>query len=345
MTSHGFLLGKFMPPHAGHVALCRTAARLVDRLTIMVCTRDSEPIPGALRAGWMRELLPQARVLHYAEDIPQEPSQHPHFWDIWRDAIRSIHPEPIDRVFGSEPYVIELGRTLGAEAVVVDPARRAFPVSGAAVRRDPVAHWRFIPGPVRPWYQKRIVLMGPESVGKSTLAARLAARFGSPFAPEFGRVHDAFRDPGRGWHEDDFLAICARHEAHRAAIAVEVGPLLVEDTDPLQTAVWAQMLLGHRLSALEERRQADLYLVLDPQIDFVQDGTRYFGAPTERARFYDLCHETLERAGAPYETISGDWAAREAAVLAAAERLRAEPFPGRWAMPARFHPVFEGLEM
>ena len=51
VTTRGFLLGNFMPPHAGHVALCRMAAALVDQLTVMVCTLDSEPMPAGLRAA------------------------------------------------------------------------------------------------------------------------------------------------------------------------------------------------------------------------------------------------------------------------------------------------------
>ena len=45
---HGFVLGKFMPPHLGHVHLCETARQLVDRLTILVCWLPDDPIPGPL---------------------------------------------------------------------------------------------------------------------------------------------------------------------------------------------------------------------------------------------------------------------------------------------------------
>ena len=33
---NGIILGRFMPPHEGHVALVRTATYLVDRLTIVL---------------------------------------------------------------------------------------------------------------------------------------------------------------------------------------------------------------------------------------------------------------------------------------------------------------------
>lgn len=58
MTSRGFLLGKFMPPHAGHMLLCEGARALVDELTVLVCSLPGDPIESELRLAWMRELLP-----------------------------------------------------------------------------------------------------------------------------------------------------------------------------------------------------------------------------------------------------------------------------------------------
>ena len=49
----GFVLGKFMPPHQGHVLLCDFARAYCETLTILVCSLESEPIPGRLRHAWM----------------------------------------------------------------------------------------------------------------------------------------------------------------------------------------------------------------------------------------------------------------------------------------------------
>ena len=54
----GFLLGKFMPPHAGHMALIRAARALVDELTVLVCWLPDDPIAGEVRLAWMEDLLP-----------------------------------------------------------------------------------------------------------------------------------------------------------------------------------------------------------------------------------------------------------------------------------------------
>jgi HTH-type transcriptional regulator, transcriptional repressor of NAD biosynthesis genes len=69
--STGFLLGKFLPPHRGHMHLIEVAQRQVDHLTVLVCSRPQESIPGGLRFQWVRDLFPTVNVQHFAEDIPQ----------------------------------------------------------------------------------------------------------------------------------------------------------------------------------------------------------------------------------------------------------------------------------
>jgi NadR type nicotinamide-nucleotide adenylyltransferase len=190
---------------------------------------------------------------------------------------------------------------------------------------------------VRPWYQKRVVTFGAESTGKSMLAERLASWLGGPLVPEYGRTYEAVRSGP--WSAAELIELARRHEAHRAAIAPWAGPVLIEDTDPLLTAVWAEMLLDHRAPELEARPRADLYLLLDAAVPFVQDGVRYFGGDDGRGRFQALCESALERAGARVERISGDWDTREEQARTAVERLRAEPFPGRWELPSELWPV------
>jgi NadR type nicotinamide-nucleotide adenylyltransferase len=150
----GFLLGKFLPLHRGHMYLIETARGRVDYLTVLVCTLPHEPIPGDLRYLWVRELYPDVNVQHFAEDIPQHPHEHPDFWNIWRSVIRRFVPTGPDFVFTSETYGDQLAEILGAHHICVDLKRETFPVSGTAVRADPLKHWGFLPRPVRAYYEQ-----------------------------------------------------------------------------------------------------------------------------------------------------------------------------------------------
>jgi NadR type nicotinamide-nucleotide adenylyltransferase len=170
----GFLLGKFLPPHRGHQYLIEFARNYVDRLTVLVCTIQQEPIPGPLRYQWMCEAFPGVDLVHHTDELPQAPEEHPQFWDIWRASIRRHVPGRIDYVFASEDYGERLAAELDARFVPVDRERRNVPVSGRAIRQDPMAHWDELLPPVRPYYVKRVCV---RDFGRSGLAARLAARF------------------------------------------------------------------------------------------------------------------------------------------------------------------------
>ena len=305
----GFVLGKFMPPHRGHQYLCDMAAGLCDELTILVCSLEREPIPGALRHGWMSALYPHARVLHCDRDLPQEPGDDPHFWDIWRDLIASIHPEPIDRVFASEAYGQRLAAELGARFWPADPDRICAPVSGTAIRRSPWRFWEMIAAPARPWFTRTVVLHGPESTGKSTLAAKLAARLGGACVPEFGRAWCELY--GVDCSAQDLIDIAAGQTAAIAAARNTARGLVFSDTDAVLTEVWSQMMLGRSVLDPAPALQGDLYLLTDIDQPWVDDGTRVYGDPVDRARFMALSIEALERRGADYVRLSGDWTERE----------------------------------
>ena len=145
----GFLLGKFLPLHAGHQLLIETACAMVDRLTILVCWLPDDPIPGKLRLQWVRDLYPDCNVIGHGAVVPQEPADDPDFWGIWTDIVRTAHPSPIDMVFASETYGEELAARVGARFVPVDIDRTALPVSGSAVRAHPGAQWSWLAEPVR----------------------------------------------------------------------------------------------------------------------------------------------------------------------------------------------------
>jgi len=304
----------------GHLFVCQTAAAMVDELTVLVCSTDAEPIPGQHRHAWMRELLPMQRIRHMHRNIPQQPADHPDFWTIWQKAAKEFHPEPIDRVFGSEPYILRLADVLQAEPVIIDPEREVFPVSGTAIRNNPALNWAHIPPAVRPYYQKRVCLLGPESVGKSTLAKSLSARFGTPYVPEYGRIYDAVYRQGENWQAADLVALAETHLALRQTLSRHGGPVLIEDTDAIQTAIWAEYLLGSIPPGLErliaESDPAGLYLLLSPDVAWIDDGTRYSGAVDTREWFFDRCLSYLRGHGHRYVEISGDdWHGRSAAAV------------------------------
>ena len=94
--------------------------------------------------------------------------------------------------------------------------------------------------------------------------------------------------------------------------------LLILDTDPVLTAVWADMLLGHRPSDLDAVPDpADLYLLTDVDAPWVDDGTRYFPDRAKREAFFARCRAELVRRRLPFVTLSGSWDRRLTGAFAA----------------------------
>ena len=149
-----------------------------------------------------------------------------------------------------------------------------------------------------------ICLHGPESTGKSTVAPRLAQHFRSVCIAEFGRTYcEAF---GTDLTMSDLVIIATAHDAKtRAAVTAGHRPVIL-DTDPLMSAVWADMMFRRRDPWFDAwQGTADLYLLFDIDLPWQADGTRMFGSPAERQRFFDLSRRELERRGVRWALISG----------------------------------------
>lgn len=321
MTTTGVILGKFMPPHEGHVALVRTASYLVDRLTIILSASNSDPISPLIRKSWMENLFPKAVVIVVNNGDQPLASDSPK----WAPIIRGFHPESIDRVIGSEEYIVELAGALNAQHFILDPMWMAYPANSVEVREDPFSHWESIPGYVRPYFQKRLTMVGPESTGKSYMADLLAQKFGGPYVPEYGRPYEKFRAPG-DYRAEELHFIVDGHVAHRRTLSMKAGPILFEDTDPLLTAVWAEMLLGHSLPDLEARIELpDHYLLLDANAPWEEDPLRYYGKQDQRQKFFTKIKTKLDAFNASYTLITGDWAEREAQAIAVVEEMLKTP--------------------
>jgi NadR type nicotinamide-nucleotide adenylyltransferase len=316
----GLVLGKFLPYHAGHAHLIRSARARVDELTVLVCSLAREPIDGALRHAWVAESHPDCRVVHVQDDVPQHPHEHPAFWEIWT-ALVARYAGRVDVVFTSESYGDELAACLGARHVCVDPTRATFPVSGTAVRHDPLANWRFLPPPVRAHFALRVAIVGAESTGKTTLAGELARRFETTWVPEFGRDYCEGRDV-LALTLDDFDRIGRGQLAAEDAAARVANRLLICDTELLTTCTWSDMIAGARPEWLAEHAPRQRYahvLLLSDDVPWIDDGTRVLAG--RRREHTERLRRELTAAGLSFDELRGSYDERIAQADAIVSRL------------------------
>ncbi|MFZ2529200.1 MAG: AAA family ATPase [Rhodococcus sp. (in: high G+C Gram-positive bacteria)] len=303
MYRHALVIGKFYPPHAGHHHLVRRAAAVAERVTVVVMASAAETIPLPDRVAWMRESHAgdsMVTVTGIACDAPMDLESEP----VWaaqvacmRAAVRTVTDLPVDVVVSSEKYGDELAQRFSATHVCVDPERVAHPVSGTACRDDPAGRWHDLDAPARAGLTTRIVVVGAESTGTTTvsraLARRARARGGvwahTRWVPEYGRIvtcekfeHVQSLDPTATMHDldwtgDDFAHIAAEQSRLEDGAARNGSPLLVCDTDAFATTVWERRYLGEGSDRAWEgvRDRRALYLLTDHVgVPFVQDGIR-----------------------------------------------------------------------
>lgn len=292
---HALVLGKFYPPHNGHHHLIETAAARSERTTVTVLAASAEAIPLEHRVSWLTETHtdPGIRIVGDLDDHPMD-FESDAIWNLHVELTRAVlarraiadgKPEqaPVDVVFSSEKYGEELARRLGAQHVLVDLDRVTHPVSGTAVRADPVANWHHLAPATQRGLGLRVVVVGAESTGTTTLSKQLAAHFGAPWIPEYGREHTEHKlrsarafDPaatvdGLVWTLGDFEDV-AREQERR--IRTETAPLVVADNDAFAATVWGERYLGFRPRIYSGTRP-HLYLLTDHVgVPFEQDGWR-----------------------------------------------------------------------
>lgn len=282
----GVVIGKFLPPHRGHSLLIDAALAGCDHVVVIVCARDTDPVPAPVRADMLREIHPAASVLVTPDDIEDhQPDRRAA--DISRAWARrtgelclATFGRGPDAVFTSEEYGPRYAGFLRARHVSVDPGRVRVPISGTAVRADPWATREYLHPCVRAWYTTRVCVLGAESTGTTTLARDLADHYGCDWVPEYGRAFCEERLAEHGtidWRTEDFVHIARRQQVEEDAAARSGGRLLICDTDALATSIWHERYLGTRsarVAAIAAGRSYDLYLLTGDEIPFVQDGTR-----------------------------------------------------------------------
>lgn len=309
----GLVLGKFMPLHTGHLALIDFGLKYCDRLIVLVCSSDKEVIAGEVRVSWLKQIASdnsrlQVEHLHYNEDLlPNTSVSSREVSELWAVKIGQLFPH-LDILFSSEPYGDYMAEFLEIEHKCFDIDRAQVQISASSILKDPFGKWDFIAEPAKPYFVKKIVLLGSESTGKSTLAERLAKEFKTVHVPEMAR--DIIEKTTEVVY-DDLIKIATLHAKTILEYTKKANKLLFCDTDVNITSSYSQYLFNQNLvvpSWIAEANKADLYILLETDCPFVQDGTRL--SEEERNDLSKHHKEHLTNAGLKYHVITGNWDAR-----------------------------------
>jgi NadR type nicotinamide-nucleotide adenylyltransferase len=165
---------------------------------------------------------------------------------------------------------------------------------------------------------KKIVIIGPESTGKSTLSKALAEQLNTVWVPEYARTY--LEQHGQTYHYEDLTAIAKGQLASEDEWAQQANKYLICDTDLYVLKVWSE----HKYSQVDTpileaiaQRHYDAYILCDIDMPWSADPLREHPDPEMRQYFYNIYKDIVLHSGKPFSIVSGHEEERLAQALAA----------------------------
>ena len=195
---------------------------------------------------------------------------------------------------------------------------------------------------------KKIVIIGPESTGKSTLSEQLAQHYNTLWCPEYAREY--LLKHGTDYRFDDLLTVAkgqvaleekfveqvAKTESQNIRTSESSGNkrqvplggnssgLLFIDTDMYVMKVWCEFVFEncHRfiLDQIVER-EYDLYLLCNVDLPWVKDELREYPDLENRLKLYYIYKDIMVNQSVPWVDISGDYEERLQKAISAVDGL------------------------
>jgi NadR type nicotinamide-nucleotide adenylyltransferase len=174
---------------------------------------------------------------------------------------------------------------------------------------------------------RRIVVIGPESTGKSTLSVALAAQYRTLWVPEYAR---AFLEEQDGaYTEADLLTIAQGQVQAEDEAAAHANGVLIADTDLYVLKVWSE----HRYGRCDRwildqiaRRKYDLYLLTYIDIPWQDDPLREHPEPEMRHYFYEVYKDIVQNSGVRWAEVRGTLDERMLTATSAIDRMLYQNF-------------------
>jgi len=282
-----FILMAAIPPTLGHVDLINFAKNLTGDAHVILVTRGSEPFQKERFDALTKHYCHEPKVKIQEFHVPGLDAEGNAFWG---DVLRDLGFRKGDYLVASESWGSEIAEMLDGEFYPYDLDREIRYTKATAIREDIDANWDWIIPEFQRKLQKRIVLFGAESTGKSTLTKRLREEFPhSVSAFEYARP---LLELNPELTVDSMTGIWRGQKALQETIAdmTPVPRVVFLDTDLFSTlGYWEFWEPGTVPAALRTdaiAMKADFYIQTNSDIPFEADPIRYGGNKREQTDAY-----------------------------------------------------------
>jgi len=290
-----FVFGKFLPFHKGHEAMINFALSKCNFLTVLVCCSDKEGIPAELRRAWIEKAFKkqkniEIRTFNYLEsELPNTSETSKDVSEIWAEIFKKQLPD-YSLLITSEEYGNFVAAFMNIQHIAFDIPKKLFPISATAVRNDIFTNWKYLPDSVKPDLSVKVVILGTECTGKTTLTEKLAKHFNCSFVLEAGR--DVIANSNSFTFYDLYL-VAKEHAKRIDKTILADNPLVIIDTNIHTTKSYSRFTFEKELEIsanIYNSNKANLYLYLNNDVEYLQDGTRLSEADRN---LLDLSHRQV----------------------------------------------------
>lgn len=335
----GMFGGSFDPLHVGHIHDIIRAACMCEELYVMISWCEGrESTSKELRYRWILNStrhLPNVKIILIEDKaVSKEEYNTDYYWEKGAQDIKAAIGKPIDAVFcGSDYLGTNRFESLYTESVVIYFDRKEVPISSTDIKTWAYKNWDYIPDVCKDYYCAKVLIVGGESTGKSTLVHNLALAYNTNFVEEVGRETCDYAGGEEYMIVDDLVENLIRQKNEVRKAAKCANRILFCDTDALTTGFYGDLLLnpittdnihfGLLAKSINYFNNWDLVLFLEPDgTEFIQDGTRNEDIKAEREKYSNLLKQFFDKNNVQYITIFGSYLNR----FDTAKRLIEEKF-------------------
>ena len=329
--SVGLYGGSFNPLHMGHVDCIIQAANMCEKLFLVLSIGlERKEIDSRVRYRWLYQLtkhIGNVKILMLEDTAATKADYTRAYWMADADRVKHQIGEKIDVVFcGSDYEEDSFWNICYPESELHIFARNE--ISSSKIREDIYAHWEWLPNIVKPYYTKKVLLIGGESTGKSTLTINLANRFNTNYIDEAGRELSEKSGTDLMMLSEDFTEILLRHKLNEIQAMEHSNKVLFIDTDALVTQFYMHFLEDPDIArnkalsdAIDTLNTYALILFLEPDVAFVQDGDRSTVIAADREKYSRQIKTLLKEHGRNFICINGDYQQRYEKAVELVEKL------------------------
>lgn len=312
--------GYFNPLHLGHLECIIKAAGLCEELFIVISYRNNDTdIPVKVKIRWVYQLtkhIGNIKIICLEDKTSCKEDYVESLWKSDSKIVKDQIGKPIDVVFCGSDYNENSfwNKCYENSDFVVFPRNE---YNSTDIRKNIYKHWDCMPQIVRSYYSKKVLIIGGESSGKSTLTINLANYFNTVYLEEVGRELSMLSGTDRYMLSDDFTRILLEHKAKELRLLEQSNKVFFEDTDCLITRFYMGFLKdeeidknGQLADAIAAINSYDLILFLEPDVDWIQDGDRSEIIASDRKKYSDMIKKYYSKHGFIFKVISGDYNSR-----------------------------------